>query len=150
MKKEKYLKFDYFLAATKLPCELSYPSVRPSVCPSHLLHYVPSIASSWNIQESLPMTEVMFMQMIKVRGQRSRSQRSNTIKPFPDCSPSFTSYMVMIWCLMWHSRGAISFFKVIHQISRSRGTTKSLILTQIGHFRSLTLVWIHWWLWDDT
>ena len=51
-------------------------SVRPSVRPSHLFDYVPIIVSSWNFQELLPMTKVMSMQKVKVRGQRSRSQRS--------------------------------------------------------------------------
>ena len=51
-------------------------SVRPSVCPSHLFDYVPIIGSSWNFQELLPMTNVRSMQKVKVRGQRSRSQRS--------------------------------------------------------------------------
>ena len=54
--------------------------VRLSVCPSlslsHLFHYVPIIASSWNFQELLPMIEVMSVQKVKVWGQRSRSQRS--------------------------------------------------------------------------
>ena len=56
------------------------PSVRLSVClsvrPSHLFDYVPIIVSSWNFQELLPVTEVTSMQKVKVRGQRSRSQRS--------------------------------------------------------------------------
>ena len=51
-------------------------SVCLSVCPSHLFDYVPIIVSSWNFQESLPMTKVMSMRKVKVRGQRSRSQRS--------------------------------------------------------------------------
>ena len=51
-------------------------SVCPSVCPSHLFDYVPIIGSSWNFQELLPMTNVRSMQKVKVRGQRSRSQRS--------------------------------------------------------------------------
>ena len=51
-------------------------SVRPSVCLSHLFDYVPIIVSSWNFQELLPMTKVRSMQKVKVRGQRSRSQRS--------------------------------------------------------------------------
>ena len=55
-------------------------SVCPSVCPSvrlsHLFHHVPSIVSSWNFQELLPWSKVMSMQKVKVRGQRSRSQRS--------------------------------------------------------------------------
>ena len=56
------------------------PSVRPSVCLSvrlsHLFDYVPIIVSSWNFQELLPATKVTSMQKVKVRGQRSRSQRS--------------------------------------------------------------------------
>ena len=56
-------------------------SVCLSVCPSvrlwHLFDNVPLIVSSWNFHEWLPMTEVvMSMQKVKVRGQRSRSQRS--------------------------------------------------------------------------
>ena len=41
-------------------------------------------------------------------------------------------------------------FKVIHQISRSHGTKKSPILTQIECFRTVTSVWIHLWIWNDT
>ena len=51
-------------------------SVRLSVRLSHLFDYVPIIVSSWNFQELLPVTEVTSMQKVKVRGQRSRSQRS--------------------------------------------------------------------------
>ena len=51
-------------------------SVRPSVCPSHLFDYVPIIVSSWNFQELSPRTRVTSMQKVKVRDQRSRSQRS--------------------------------------------------------------------------
>ena len=51
-------------------------SVRPSVRLSHLFDYVPINVSSWNFQELLPMTKVTSMQKVKVRGQRSRSQRS--------------------------------------------------------------------------
>ena len=42
----------------------------------HLLHNVPVIISSLNFQELLPMTEVMSMQKVIFRGQRSRLQRS--------------------------------------------------------------------------
>ena len=52
--------------------------VRLSVRPSHVFDYVPIIVSSWNFQELLPMTEVTSMDKVKVRGQRSRSQRSTT------------------------------------------------------------------------
>ena len=43
------------------------------------------------------------------------------------------------------------FFKVICQISIFQGHMgqKTSILTQIGRFRTVTLVLIHWWLWND-
>ena len=50
-------------------------SIRPSVCPSHLFDNVPVIIWSGNFQTLLPLTEVMSMQKVKVRGQKSRSQR---------------------------------------------------------------------------
>ena len=69
-----------FLAATKQLYEWFSPSVCPSVrlsvCLSHLFDYVPIIISSWNFQKLLPVTKVTSMQKVKVRGQRSRSQRS--------------------------------------------------------------------------
>ena len=68
------------LAATKQLYECFSPSVCLSVClsvcPSHFFDYVPIIVSSWNFQESLPMTEVASMQKVNVRGQWSRSQWS--------------------------------------------------------------------------
>ena len=76
--------FYLFLAATKQLHKWYFPSVclsvRLSVClsvrPSHLFDYVPIIVSSWNFQELLPVTEVTSMLEVKVRGQRSRSQKS--------------------------------------------------------------------------
>ena len=47
---------------------------------------------------------------------------------------------------MYYRRDALSFSKVIHQISRSQGTKKSPILTRIECFRSVTSVWIHRWI----
>ena len=38
----------------------------------HLFDNVPLIVSSWNFQEWLPMTEVMSMQKVKVKGQGHR------------------------------------------------------------------------------
>ena len=52
-------------------------------------------------------------------------------------------------CLMLYRRGALLFFTVIHQISRSQGKKKMLILTQIVRFQTVTPVWIQWWLWND-
>ena len=66
-----------FLAATKQLYERYFLSVcLTSVRLSHLFDCVPIIVSSWNFQELLPMTRVKSMQKVKVRGQRSRSQRS--------------------------------------------------------------------------
>ena len=66
-----------FLAATKQLYKWYFPSVCPSVRLSVTpFDYVPIIVSSWNFQELLPMTKVRSMQKVKVRGQRSRSQRS--------------------------------------------------------------------------
>ena len=48
-------------------------SVRPSARHT-FFHYVPIIVSSWNFQELLPMTEVMSMQKVKVKGQGNRGQ----------------------------------------------------------------------------
>ena len=47
-----------------------------SVCLSHLFDYVPIIVLKWNCQELSPRTRVRSMQNVKVRDQRSRSQRS--------------------------------------------------------------------------
>ena len=69
-------------------------SVHPSVCPSYLFDCVPIIVSSWNFQELLPMTELTSMQKVKVRAQRSRSQRSTTNLAVS----GLNSRMMMKWC----------------------------------------------------
>ena len=129
------------------------PSVRLTVCPSvrlwHLFDNVPIIVSSWNFQELLPMTKVMSMQKVKVKGQGHRGH--DPIKPFPVRNSSFNSHMVMKWGIKldvaWERcpivfEGHPSNFKVT-QLKRS------LILTQIGRFRTVTFVWIYQWLWND-
>ena len=90
-----------FLAATKQLYEWYFLSVCPSVCPSvrlsHLFDHVPIIVSSWNFQELSHWTRVRSMQKVKVRGQRSRSQRSRPKFSFPDCNSSLNSHMMMKW-----------------------------------------------------
>ena len=73
------------------------PSVRLSVRLSHLFDYVTIIVSSWNFQELSHWTRVRSMQKVKVRGQRSRSQRSRPKFSFPDCNSSLNSHMMMKW-----------------------------------------------------
>ena len=91
----------HFLAATKQLYEWYFlcvcPSVRLSVRLSHLFDYVPIIVSSWNFQELSHWTRVRSMQKVKVKGQRSRSQRSRPNFSFPDCNSSLNSYMMMKW-----------------------------------------------------
>ena len=41
---------------------------------------------------------MMSMQKVKVRGQRSGSQRSWPHEPFPDCNSSLNSHITMKWC----------------------------------------------------
>ena len=109
-------------------------SVRLSVCLWHIFYNVSLIVSSWNFQKWLPLTKVMSMQKVKVRGRRSRSQRSKTqVINFRTVTPVW----VHIWqwnnalSLMWHKRDALLLFKVVRQNSRPHGTKKSPILTRI-------------------
>ena len=96
------------------------PSVRLSVCPSHLFDYVPIIVSSWNFQELLPMTKVRSMQKVKVKVTEVTTQLNHF--------RTVTQVWIHIWwrkdpySLMLLRRGALLFFKVIHQISRSHGS----------------------------
>ena len=66
-----------------------------------------------------------------------------------------TTAWIHWWCwndaqrLMWYRRGVLLISKVIDQISRSHRTKKSLILTRIERFRTVTPVWIHRWLWNE-
>ena len=97
------------------------PSVRLSVRLSHLFDYVPIIISSWNFQELSHWTRIRSMQKIKVKGQGHRGHdptfRFRTVTPV----------WIHIWwwndtySLMLLRRGALLFFKVIRQISRSHG-----------------------------
>ena len=71
---------------------------------------------------------------------------------FPDCNSSLNSPMAKKWCTKLEValkrcpivfQGHPSNFKVTRLL-------KSSNLTQIGHFRTLTQVLIHQWLWNDT
>ena len=73
------------------------------------------------IQELLPITKVMSMQKVKVRGQRSRSERSqpNLTVSGLQLQFEFTYDDEMVHIAR---RGALLFLKVIRQISRSHGS----------------------------
>ena len=140
-----------FLAATKQLYDWFSPSVCPSVClsvrPSHLFLHVPIIVSSWNFQELLPMTKVTSMQKVKVRGQRSKvkvTEVNTQLNRFR----TVTLVWIRIWwwndaySLMMLRRGALLFFKVIRQISRSHGSKKRQIWPRLGVSGLLTPVYL--------
>ena len=119
-------------------CPSVRASVRLSVCPSHLFHYVHIIASSWYFQELLPMTKVTpkpyigFYVSIKslltllsdvyVKGQRSKVKFTE-VKTQLSRFRTITPVWIHVWqwndahSFMWHRRCALLFFKVIRQIS---------------------------------
>ena len=69
-----YGPFFFQINASFFSCDQAALWMVQSVCPSHLFDYVPIILSSWNFQESLPMTEVTSMQKSRseVKGQGHR------------------------------------------------------------------------------
>ena len=108
-------------------------SVRPSVCLSHLFDYVPIILSSWNFQELLPVTKVH----AKGQGQRSKvkvTEVTTQLNRFRTVTPVW----IHIWWwddaynLIMLRRGALLFFKVICQISRSHGSKNRRIWPRLG------------------
>ena len=112
-----------FLAATKQLYEWYFLSICPSVRLSHLFDYVPIIVSSWNFQELSHWTRVRSCKRSRseVKGQGHRGHDPNF--RFRTVTPVW----IHIWwwndtySLMLLRRGALLFFKVIRQISRSHG-----------------------------
>ena len=88
----------------------------PSVCVSHLLHYIFVIISSLNFQELLPLGQVMSMLKVKVIVQRSRSQRWKQILLQFGGFRVVTPILIHRWLwnnaqsLKWHRRGVLLFF----------------------------------------
>ena len=107
-------------------------SVRLSVCPSHLFDYVPIIVSSWNFLELSPRTRVTSMQKVKVRGQRSKVKVTEVTTQLSRFQ-TVTAVWIHIWwwndtySLMLLRRGALLFFKVIHQILRLQYTALKIV-----------------------
>ena len=121
-----------------------------SVCLSHLFDNVPVMVPSWNFQEWLSLTMVMFMQ--KVKCQRSKVKVTEVKTQFSHLR-TVTPVWIHIW--PWNDAQGLMllrrelFFKIICQISRSQGTKKPTSFDWIGHFRTVASVKIHWWLWND-
>ena len=70
---------------------------------------------------------------------------------FPDSNFSLSSLLAMKWCLnlKQHRRGALVFFQSHPLNFKVTRRKKSPILTRVGRFRTVTLVWINWWRWND-
>ena len=118
-----------FLAATKQLYKWYFPSVRPSVTPFSLCSHHRII---------MKFSGVLINDKSKVRakgqGQRSRSQVKTQLNRFRTVTPVW----VHIWwwnnahSLMLLRRGALLFFKVIRQISRSHGSKNRRFLPRLG------------------
>ena len=110
-----------FLAATKQLYEWLSSSVRTSVRPSHLFHYLPIIASSRVITNDRSDVHA------KNKGERSKINVTE-VKTQLNSFRTVTPIWIHIWwwkdaqLLMLLRRGALLFFKVRRQISRSHGT----------------------------
>ena len=100
-------------------CLSVYPSVCPSVCHTFLTMFLSSYHQ--NFQEILLLPDVMSMQG---QGQRSKVKVTEVMTPL-----SRFRTVIPLWINIWRwhdaqslillRRGALLFFKVIHQISRS-------------------------------
>ena len=156
----------YFIAnkQSKVRCrEVDYPlflaalrkllSIRPSVCPSacqtfltmFLSSYRPEIFRSYyHCQTWCPCKRSR--SEVKVQGHRGHDPICRFWTVTPVC--------IHIWWwndaqgLMLLTRGALLFFKVSRQISRSCGTINCRF-GPVGRFRTVTPVWIHRWIWND-
>ena len=156
-----------FLAATKQFCDHELFScdqaalqmvfsVCLSVCPSVRISVCPSVTPFWLCSHHriiMKFSGVITNDQSKdhAKGQRSRSQVTTQLNRFR----TVTQVWIHIWwwnyaySLVLLRRGALLFFKVIRQISRSHSSENHWNLTQIGLFRTVTQVWIHQWLRND-
>ena len=70
---------------------------------------------------------------------------------FPDCYSNLNSPTALKWCTkldLVKKKGPIVFQGHLSNFKVTR-EKKSLNLTRIEYFRTVTPVWIHWWIWND-
>ena len=143
------------LAATKQLYEWFSPSVCLSVCPS----VCPSVTPFWLCSHHRIIIKGVITNDKSDVHAKDQGQRSKVKVTEVNTQLSRFRTVTQVWIHTWWwndaqslillRRGALLFFKVIRQISRSHGWKKSSILTQIGPFQTATPVWIHPWLWND-
>ena len=132
------------------------PSVRLYVClsvclsmlPSHLFHNVPPILSSWNFQGQLPLTKVITMQKVEVRGHKSNF---SPICVFPDHNPGM---ILPVWIHRWLWNDTHTLCEqVSYCFSRSfiklQGRT-GWKFDNLLWFEHLQMITVHERLWKDT
>ena len=105
---------------------------------------------AWSSIEELPYC--FWRSFVKFQGHTAlKSVAFDPNWAFPDCNFNLNSPMAMKWCIKLEAtwkrcpfvfQGHLSNFKVTRD-------NKSPILTRIERFRTVTLVWIHRWLWND-
>ena len=112
-------------------CPSVCPSVRPSVCLSHLFDYIPIIVFSGVITND--------QSKVHAKGQDQRSKVKVTeVTTQLNRFWTVTPVWIHIWWwndaygLMLLRGGALLFFKVIHQISRSHGSKNRRIWPRLG------------------
>ena len=127
----------FFLAATKQLYEWFSPSVSLSVClsvrPSHLFDYVHRFIMKFSGVITCDRSDVH----AKVQGQRSKNKVTEVTTQLSRFR-TVTPVWIHIWwwndaySLIMLRRGALLFFKVIRQISRSHGSKNRLIWPRLG------------------
>ena len=107
-----------------------------------------AIADIWSPELS-PLTDVMSKQKVKVRGQRSSSQTSRPNLAVSGLQFEFiygNEMMHKTWCYL----GEVPYYFSRTSVKFQGDTSKEIVdLTQIWRFRTVTPVWIQWWLWND-
>ena len=136
----KFIFIPYFLAATKQLYEWFSPSVRPSVCFSVRLSVTPFWLCSHHpiiMKFSGVITSDKSDVHAKGQGQRSKvkvTEVTTQLHRFRTVTPVW----IHIWwwddaySLIMLRRGALLFFKVIRQISRSHGSKNRRIWPRLG------------------
>ena len=125
-----------FLAATKQLYKWYFPSVCPSVCPS-VTPFSPCSHHRIIMKFSGVITMVKSDVHAKGQGQRSKvkvTEVNTQLSRFRTLTP--------VWIHIWqwnhahswkqHRRGALLFFKVIRQISRSQGSKNRRFWPKLG------------------
>ena len=123
------LAISFFLAATKQLYKWYFPSVRLSVTPFWLCSHHRIIMKFSGV-----ITNDQSKVHAKGQGQRSKVKVTTQLNRFRTVTPVW----IHIWwwndaySLMLLRRGALLFFKVIHQISRSHGSKNRRIWPRLG------------------